>query len=140
MKREEIVAIARTYLGTPFKHQGRIKGRGVDCIGLVIGIAKEIGIVDQDFEFTGYRRHPHGTPLLDLLSGYLVEKDPGSSPQPGDILVIRYRVPQHVAIVSRREGETLWMLHTQERVVEHRVDTRWSDRIVSIFEFPVETE
>ena len=37
---------ARTWLGTPFKHQGRVKGVGVDCLGLLIGVAQELDLRD----------------------------------------------------------------------------------------------
>ena len=31
--RDDIVAAAREYLDTPFVHQGRVKGVGIDCAG-----------------------------------------------------------------------------------------------------------
>ena len=36
----DVVRMARTWLGTPYHHQGRVKGAGVDCGGLVIGVAR----------------------------------------------------------------------------------------------------
>lgn len=39
-----VIAAARGWLDTPFHHQGRLKGVGVDCIGLVVGVARELGV------------------------------------------------------------------------------------------------
>ncbi len=44
----EVVRVARTWLGTPYHHQGRVKGAGVDCAGLSVGVAKELGLSDVD--------------------------------------------------------------------------------------------
>jgi branched-chain amino acid transport system ATP-binding protein len=43
---EALVAEARCWLGTPFRHQGRIRGQGVDCIGLVLEPARALGLTD----------------------------------------------------------------------------------------------
>lgn len=39
----EVETIARTWLGTPFHHQARCFGSGVDCINLVIAVMGEAG-------------------------------------------------------------------------------------------------
>lgn len=36
-----LVSIAKTWLGTPYKHQHSVKGAGCDCLGLVRGIYRE---------------------------------------------------------------------------------------------------
>ena len=42
--RLEVVCEARTWLGTPFHHQARAKGEACDCAGLVIGVARALGV------------------------------------------------------------------------------------------------
>jgi NlpC/P60 family putative phage cell wall peptidase len=37
----DIVAIARGWLGTPYRHQASLKGVGCDCLGLVRGVYAE---------------------------------------------------------------------------------------------------
>ncbi len=44
MKLNKIVEKSREWIGTPFHEQGRQKGIGCDCVGLILGIAKEIGV------------------------------------------------------------------------------------------------
>ena len=46
--RSRIVATAREYLLTPFHHQGRKKGVGIDCVGLIACVGHELGILDYD--------------------------------------------------------------------------------------------
>ncbi len=37
-----IVAAARGWLGTPYRHQGALKGVGCDCLGLLRGVWREV--------------------------------------------------------------------------------------------------
>ena len=49
-----IVQSARSWLGTPFHAQGRAKGIGCDCLGLLMGIARELNLKSKN-----------GLPLID---------------------------------------------------------------------------
>jgi NlpC/P60 family putative phage cell wall peptidase len=40
--RAEIVAAARSWIGTPYRHQAALKGVGCDCLGLLIGVWREV--------------------------------------------------------------------------------------------------
>ena len=40
--RDDIVAAARSWLGTPYRHQMSLKGEGCDCIGLIRGVWREM--------------------------------------------------------------------------------------------------
>lgn len=128
--REQIVAEARTWLKTPFRHQGRVRGVGVDCAGVVVGVAHALGL--STFDHTGYGREPHGGMLKRLLDAHL-DRVTGE-PQPGDVLLMRFeREPQHLAIVS-----DLGIIHAYERVgrcVEHGLDEVWRRRIVRAYSF-----
>ncbi|MFY8139958.1 MAG: peptidase P60, partial [Caulobacter sp.] len=42
MDRARIVAAARGWLGTPYRHQASVKGVGCDCLGLVRGVWREL--------------------------------------------------------------------------------------------------
>jgi NlpC/P60 family putative phage cell wall peptidase len=131
---DQIIAEARTWIGTPFHHQGRVKGVGVDCIGLAIGVAKALRYVHQDFEYTGYKRTPFGTTLVDVMrsSGFV---DEVRNPMPGDILVFRVATdPQHVAFLTAEE--TLIHSYAQARkVCEAGYDDEWRKLFVTAFRF-----
>ena len=54
--RDQIVSQAREWIGTPYHHQARVRGAGVDCIGLLICVCRELGLVAPDFDVNGYAR------------------------------------------------------------------------------------
>jgi cell wall-associated NlpC family hydrolase len=68
-----IITKAREYLGTPFHHQARVKGKGVDCAGLLVLVARELGadVIDD----TTYDHDPHPETLKRYLASqpFLVE-------------------------------------------------------------------
>lgn len=128
---EKIIESARKLLGTPYKHQGRLPGIALDCIGLPICIAKELGY--EYLDLTAYGRIPHKG-LLDEM----VAKQPCLyrvyDRQPGDLFLMKYVAdPQHVAIFT---GDSI--IHCSsltDRVVEHRIDEETERQIVSTYRF-----
>ena len=42
LTRTHIVAAARGWIGTPYRHQASLKGIGTDCLGLVRGVWREV--------------------------------------------------------------------------------------------------
>lgn len=121
--RSDIVAEARTWLGTPWQHQQRLRGQAVDCVGLIIGVARAVGLVAPDWDVTGYSRTPDGT-LLQLCDQHLQRID-RSALQPGDVVAVAMDVdPQHLGIVADYRHGGLSVIHAAShhgRVVEHRL-------------------
>lgn len=120
-----IVAAARAWLGTPFQHQGRLRGKGVDCGGLVIGVGRELGLA------------------IDEPPAYSMSPDPGLFPSvlvrycervgladfvPGDILHFSFAgEPRHVGIATDVGVIHAWA--KPGKVVEHRLDAIWRRRL-----------
>jgi NlpC/P60 family putative phage cell wall peptidase len=130
--RADIISEAKTWIGTPFKHQGRIKGVGVDCAGLVIGIAHVLQI--STFDCTTYSHMPDGVTLRRLLGQHLRPKFV-SGVHPGDILLLRFDAePQHLAILS--DHGIIHAYAQVRRCCEHRLDAVWRSRIVSAYVYP----
>ena len=136
--RAQVVAEAREWLGTRWMHQQSLKGVACDCIGLVRGVAAQVGLTPPDFEqwpevrqFAGYSRRPDGR-LLTALDLFM-ERNTGPA-QIGDVLLLRFDAnPQHVAIVS-----DIGIIHAHasvRRVVEHRLDSVWQGRVVAAYSF-----
>ena len=104
---EDIVAEARTWIDTPWRHQGRLKYVATDCLGLVGGIAVNLGLVPSDRwttdpVFGGYGRVPMPEQLLGGCARYL-DAVPRREVSLGDVLVMSFsknRHPQHFGIVS----------------------------------------
>ena len=127
-----IIAAAREFLGTPFRHLGRLPGKALDCAGLAVSVALALGLEVDDREAYGK------TPANGLLEAML-DVQPGlrrvfRAPQAGDLLLMRFNGdPQHLAICA---GETIihaWQ--TVGKVVEHRFTDLWQSRVVRVYEF-----
>lgn len=130
---EKIVTAARSAIGTPFRHQGRIVGHGLDCAGLAVIAAQAAGIDVQDEQ--GYPRLPGGARLESAFDRQLgLARIPVTEIMNGDILLMTFEgQPQHVAIVC---GENI--VHAYERVgrvVEHGLTDFWRKRIIRAYRF-----
>lgn len=87
MNAQSIIDTARTYLGTPYRHQGRVRGVGVDCLGLGICVGRELGFLPEAFDQQDYTHQPVPAVLLAGLRRHLQEIEL-SDVQPGDVLVM----------------------------------------------------
>ena len=126
----DIVTAARNYLGTPFHHQARVKGVGIDCAGLLVCVARDLGL--QHYDVQGYSRVPSGAEFERHLDANL---DKISAIEPGCILLMAFDSdPQHVAIATSLT--TIIHAHFEVRkCVEHDLDSVWTSRIRSIYRF-----
>ena len=135
MTADDLLSAARQCLGTPFRHQGRLIGFGLDCAGVAIHVARQIGAGHLDV--SGYGRSPASGQLERSLDGQpcLERIEPIEDRQPGDLLLMRMaREPQHLAILT--DPQTI--IHAYEsvgRCCEHRMDSAWISRIVGIYRF-----
>ena len=134
---DRIVVQARTWLGTPFKHQGRKKGVGVDCLGLLVGIAEELNLQDERgkplaaFDALDYGHLPDEKRLWRGLKSCL------SPNREGNIALFHIDgTARHLGIIARDKAyRTLIHAYAPARkVVEHRLDEMWESRIVELFE------
>lgn len=148
--RAAVLVAARAWIGTPFVHQGRIRGRGMDCAGLPLMVACELGITGKNGEkptanmFGNYPPQPvaRAAAVAKWCQSLLVEK-PIAQRLPGDVLALRLPLePCHCAIVAELDISRMKipsMIHAYAgagKVVEHILDNRWSWRIVGCYSFP----
>lgn len=128
------VAAARRLVGVRFKHQGR-SVRGVDCAGTAAVAMQAVGreIVDV----AAYGREPQGGRLqrtLELNLGPPVER---GSLRAGDVVLMCFDgEPSHVGLIGDYVYGGLSLIHgyaTVRRVVEHRLDADWLDRITEVY-------
>lgn len=137
--RADVVAAARQWADTPFHHQARLKGVGVDCVGLVIGVARELGLIAPDFDVVGYPRVPDGTSLMALAATHMqaIERN---SMQPGDVVVVSFdRDPQHLGILGDYRHGGLSIIHAAGltgRVIETRLMFTEQMKFVAAFALP----
>jgi cell wall-associated NlpC family hydrolase len=132
LQRSDIVAAARRYLGVRWVHQGRTR-HGLDCLGLVVTVARDLGLPVQDI--TDYGRLPDTARLRSELMRQLVRQD-GLAMRGGDVLWMRFESnPIHVALAT--DEHTIIHAYAQRRaVVEHRLDAEWRSRVNMVLSFP----
>lgn len=136
---KQIVDIGRRWVDTPFHHQARVEGVGVDCVGLVISVAREIGAVPADWDVGGYGRVPDGKQLVHHLSERLVPVAQADM-APGDVVLVAFDShPQHVGIVGDYLHGGLSIIHASGahgRVLETRLLFTKAMRFVAAYRFP----
>lgn len=100
--REAIVAEARTWLGTPWHHEGRVKGAGVDCAQLLIAVYSAVGLIDAYVpEHYPPDWHLHRAEPI-FLNELLRHCEPSDVGKPGDIAMFKFgQQLAHGAIVVR---------------------------------------
>ncbi len=143
MRGEAVAAAARSWLGTPYRHQASVKGLGTDCLGLVRGVWREVvgeepetpPAYSADWAETGGRET-----LLEAAERWL-RPVPVADMRVGDVLVFRMSpcaAAKHCAILSRCDGPEPRMIHAYwgRAVVESWMGRWWRRRLAATFRFP----
>ncbi len=116
-------------LGTPFHHQGRRAGIGLDCIGLIVHAMQAAGLEVRDC--IDYGRRPEGERLLQALAAHGFYK--AETIEAGDVLIFRIgREPQHAGLAL----DAARMIHAYTpigRVVETGLGETWQRRLTGIY-------
>jgi NlpC/P60 family putative phage cell wall peptidase len=139
LTREHIVAAARGWIGTPYRHQASLKGVGCDCLGLVRGVWREL-----------YGEEPETAPpyapdwaealqretLAEAAARHLLLV-PHAAFAPGDVLLFRWRAhlpAKHAAIVTA--PDLMVHAHDGAAVTEVSIAPWWRRRLAYCFELP----
>ncbi|MER2604807.1 MAG: NlpC/P60 family protein [Siculibacillus sp.] len=137
--REAIVAAARRWIGTPYRHRAGLEGVGCDCLGLVRGLWREF-----------YGAEPEPLPpyapdwaeaggletLLSAARRRLVPV-PVDRARPGDVLLFRWRADmpaKHAGVLVAPAR----FVHAYDgsAVVESPLGPWWRRRLAAAFAFP----
>lgn len=132
--RHLIVSKAREFLETPYHHQGRVKGAGVDCAGLVICVAHELNL--SGYDINNYPKESDGIELKQLLNENAIVTKKRDI---GNIVLLKIKqVPQHCGIIGIKD-DFMTLIHAcrkRKKVVEIELTKQYVDKIVSIYQFP----
>jgi len=134
--RKEIVAVAKTYVGTPFHHLGRVKKIGIDCVGIILGVAEELNIPLVILpEFKRYGRRSRQESLLYYMDEQFIWVE---NREVGSIAVSWYdritKEPSHLGIVTE-----IGMVHTNGHLkiaIEEHWSPKWAMQIVGFYKYP----
>ena len=140
-RRLDIVDAARSWIGTPYRHQASCKGAGTDCLGLVLGVWREVvgempaKVPPDTADWSEVRREDR---LWRAAARYLVASDDAAAP--GQVLLFRMResaVAKHLGIAGA-VGDNPTVIHalSGHAVLESPLSQAWARRIVARFDFP----
>lgn len=134
MTPQDVTREARKYLGVRFCYQGRTVERGMDCVGLLYGVAHGVGL--ETDPVTNYSHRPDPVLLVENLEKYCDEVPLVRDMQPGDILVCSGagEAPRHTMILTD-EWTVIHASARHHKVVEHRLDEQTRNGIARVFRF-----
>lgn len=136
MNAEHIVTLARGWLGTPYQHQGALKGVGCDCLGLLRGVWHELyGTLPDIPPYSPDWKETGGEPLLDAAHHYLAPVAQRAF-RGGDVLVFRWKTgyaAKHCGIAT--SGNTMIHAHDGACVSEVVIGETWKRKVVGVFGF-----
>lgn len=138
----EIVAAARRWIGTPYRHQASCKGAGADCLGLVRGVWREL-VGPEPFEIPPYTMDwseaSNVEVLFDEASRQLLRVGVADAGL-GDVLLFRMRrgaIAKHLGFLAHNDkGASFIHAYSGHSVVESPLTPPWARRIVAYFRFP----
>ncbi|MDP2124556.1 MAG: NlpC/P60 family protein [Parvibaculum sp.] len=140
--RADIVAAARGWIGTPYRHQASLKGAGTDCLGLVRGVWRETIGAEPEAPppYTpDWAEAPGGAAeetMADAARRHMTEIAVADA-QAGEVVLFRMRPggpAKHAAILSAPDR----MIHawSGRAVVETSMGRWWRVRAAFAFRFP----
>jgi NlpC/P60 family putative phage cell wall peptidase len=136
-RQDRIVMEARSWIGTPYRHQASLKGVGCDCLGLLRGVWR--GVLGHEPELPP----PYspdwaeaGADTLVAARRYLLEIERREI-APGDVLLFRWRdnLPaKHCAVAT--SSNSMIHAHDGASVVEVALCSWWRRHLAHAFRFP----
>lgn len=133
-----VIAEARAWIGTPYRHQASVKGVGCDCLGLVRGVWR--AVIGAEPERPGaytpdWAERCGAETLLAAAHRHLIAR--GAGAEPGDVILFRYQAgapAKHCAILCAPDR----MIHAWHgrAVCETALGPWWRRRMAGVFAFP----
>lgn len=139
LERAQVVAAARSWIGTPYLHQASVQDVGCDCLGLVRGVWRElIGPEPERFApyATDWAEATRKERLADAGFRHFTPLEL-CDVSAGDVLLFRWRngaPAQHCGIAT----SATHMVHAHEGacVCEVPLARFWTRRLAYVFAFP----
>ena len=135
---DEIVAAARLWLGTPYRHQAATLGAVCDCLGLLRGVWRTL-YGEEPIAVPPYRADWRDLRHAETLLGaaHLLLRAVPPPLATGQVVLFRLNglpVPKHCGIMVTESR----FIHAQERlgVVEANLTPGWQRRLAGAFAFP----
>ncbi|WP_406649840.1 NlpC/P60 family protein [Aliisedimentitalea scapharcae] len=141
---QKIAQVARSWIGTPYRHQAATRGAGSDCLGLVRGVWREV-VGQEPTAVPAYSMdwsEPQGDERLWRAARRYLKTKPLQHEAVGDVILFRMRssaVAKHLGIVVEVAQHARFVhAYAGHGVVESPLSGPWRRRIVGRFEYPME--
>jgi NlpC/P60 family putative phage cell wall peptidase len=137
--RSAIVAEARAWIGTPYRHQASLKAIGCDCLSLIRGVWRAV-VGDEPEPAPPYApdwAEASGQETLAVAAARHLVPIARNAFREGDVLLFRWRAhlpAKHAAIVTTPD----LMVHAHDGacVAEVALAPWWQRRLAYAFRFP----
>jgi hypothetical protein len=120
MQHKEIIQITKATIGTPFVHQGRLVGQGLDCLGLLVHVLKEVGSSKANLDNLAYHKIPPKNIMLITCRQHFQEI---TELELGAFVILEIdKNPSHIAIITDHIDGEFYITHAYyqcKKVVEH---------------------
>ena len=145
MKGEAIADSARSWIGTPYKHQASTQGVGADCLGLVRGVYRECVGAEPEVPpaYSWDWGESCGEEILFAAATRNLREVPFDDARAGSVLLFRMRagsVAKHLGILTAGPPNQAFVhAYSRHGVVESSLSLPWRRKVVAAFEFPQRT-
>jgi NlpC/P60 family putative phage cell wall peptidase len=137
--RVRALEIAESWIGTPYRHQASRRQVGCDCLGLMLGIWRELYDETVPIRLSyspDWAETACGEPLLDALREHCDAQEPAEM-RPGDILAFRWQAgsaAKHLALLA--PGNRIIHAYEGHAVTASAFVPSWRRRLAGVFAFP----
>ena len=109
---DEIVTYARSWIGEPWRHQGRgeFRGAGIDCAGLLVRICQEFDLPHADLK--GYRRAP-GKEFLKNINAHTLRATKINPPNGAIGIFTDQIMPCHTGVFAVGPSGVVTVIHAE---------------------------
>ena len=141
VSRAAFVATLLSFEGTPYHHQGRLPGVGLDCPGPLICAAWEHGLKPRSWDITGYGRVPDGKALQGFCDAHM-ERIDWADRLPGDVTLVRFQQgrPQHLGVLTDTTPQRQYWIEAEgfryKRVIVNRLMLDRATQLVQLYRVP----
>jgi NlpC/P60 family putative phage cell wall peptidase len=134
--RDAVIAEARSWIGTPYRHQASLKGVGCDCLGLLRGVWREVRGSEPELPpaYSADWAEASGAETLAEAARRHLTEIPLNAVAPGDVLLFRWRAhlpAKHCAILV--EPDRMVHAHDGAAVAEVYFASWWRRRLAYAF-------
>lgn len=138
--RIRIVLEAFEWVGTPYHHQARVKGVGVDCAQLVAGVAENVfprlKPINTEVYSVEWHMHNREEKMCNIIERFKCTQIEVEDRQPGDILTFQFgRVQSHMGILIN-DNQFIHARMDIGKVVINQLSGDWLERLGRVYKFP----